>query len=237
MIRIGLISSVLAACLAVGTVQSSAAVILTAIEDNNVLKSASTTVQTNGVTFALKQASSDQSNARLGFLKFDLTGVTPADGDTATFSVDLGANASANDDFTLGLYALNAGTAGYNWTESAITYGNRPAPSSTTPLVDTALATLVGSPVAIPRSSPAGTEASFTIGNWDSFRQIDNTITFILLVTNQTSSTPSLTIAASENTNPALNPPTLTIAVPEPGSATLLLAAVVLLAGRGRRAA
>lgn len=227
------IGGILSACLVFGAFPSRAAVILTATEDNNVLKSASTTTQTNGVTFQLKESSTAQSNARLGFIKFDLTGRTLADGDLATLTAELATTASATDDFTLRLYALNAGTAGYNWTESAITYANRPAPSATNPLIDTTLATLVGDPVSIPRSSPSGTDASFTFSNWDSYRQADDTLTLIFIISFQTSGSPSLTFASSETTT--LNPPTLTIDVPEPATAAYSLLALTLLAARRRR--
>lgn len=227
------IGGILSTCLVIGALPARAAVILTATEDNNVNKGQSTTVQTNGTTFQIKEATSGQANARLGFIKFDLTGRTLADGDVATFTAELASTASATDDFTVRLYALNAGTTGYDWAESTITYANRPAPTTATPLVDTSKATLVGEAVSIPRSSPSGTDASFTFSTWDSYRQSDNTMTLILLISFQSTSTPSLSFASSETTT--LNPPTLTIDVPEPTSAVFSLVALTLLAARRRQ--
>lgn len=227
------VGGILSICLMISALPVRAAVILTATEDNNVNKGQSTTIQTNGTTFQIKEASSGQSNARLGFIKFDLTGRTLADGDFATFTAELASTASATDDFTVRLYALNAGTTGYDWAESTITYANRPAPTTSTPLVDTGLATLVGDPVSIPRSSPSGTDASFIFSNWDNYRQSDDSMTLILLISFQTTSSPSLTFASSETTS--LNPPTLTIDVPEPTTAAFSLVALTLLAARRRQ--
>ena len=58
-------------------------------------------------------------------------------------------------------------------------------------------------------------------------------MTLIVVVTNQTSGTPSLNLASSESTTPGAAP-TLTI-IPEPGSASLALLASLGLIGRRRR--
>jgi hypothetical protein len=201
------------------------AVTLTAAQDNNVLKSAATTVQADGATFTVKEATTGQGNARLGYLKFDLTGVTPGvDGNSATFTASTTGAATA--DFTLRAYALNSGVTGYDWSETGITYNNRPAFNNTAnPLVNTAEVTQVGPDFTLTNTSVAGSQTSFTFTDWDTFRQVDNTMSLLLLVTTQSNNGPTLSFASSENGNAALRP-TLMISdtVPEPASAVLVAA-------------
>jgi hypothetical protein len=202
---------------------------LTAVEDNFVLKSVPTTVQTNGTTLTLKVASASQSNARIAFLKFDVSSV-PSIADPLTFTAT--ATGAFTADATLRLFALNAGAAGFNWSEDTITYANRPAPSDAGVLVDTALATSVGSSVTIPTGTAAGAKASFSFSGIDSFRQSDGTLTLIFLVSSQSSSTPSFAFASSENSDPTAVP---TLTVPEPATCALAATGALGLLLRRRR--
>jgi hypothetical protein len=204
-------------------------------DDNNVLKSAADTPQPNGATFTLKVASTSQSNARIGFLKFDLTDY-PSITDPVTFTATISGATTA--DFTLQLYGLLASDpapTGYDWTESLLTYNNRPAPNNTSGvLVDTALTPRLASDqtVTILSGSPAGTSASFTFNGLEGLRQSDDTATLILLVSSQSSNTPSLGINSSEATS---GKPTLAINAPEPASIGLLVVGAAGMLARRRR--
>src|SRR4051812_42198202 len=90
--------AVVTALLVIASARAQAAVTLIATEDNNVLKSAGTSVQGTGneTTFALKESSTSQSNAREGFIKFNLSTLTVGDGDNGilTFTTSGAAGAS-----------------------------------------------------------------------------------------------------------------------------------------------
>lgn len=197
-------------------------------DDNIVLKSVPDTVQTNGTTLPLKVASTSQTNARIAFMKFDLSGI-PSIADPVTFTATL--NSAAGTDFTLRLFGLNAGASGSGWTEDTITYTNRPAASSSGFLVDTTQATQVGGNVSIPNGTAGGTTASFTFSGMEDYRQPDNSATLILLVSAQSSNTPSLTFNSSEA---ASGQPTLTV-TPEPATVSLLAIAGMAVLARRRR--
>jgi hypothetical protein len=212
------------------------ATLLNPTDDNKVLRrtvSQGDTVQPNGTSFALKVASTGQSNARIGYLKFDLSSFASIT-DPVTFTVT--SNATATADFTLQLYGLLSGDpTGFNWTEDTITYNNRPAYNDTSGvLVDTTLAPRLATnqTVTIPNNSLAGTSASFTFSGLENLRQSDNTATLILLVSSQSSNTPSLGINSSEA---ATGQPTLDVTVPEPASVGLLAVGAVASLARRRR--
>ena len=212
---------------------SASALTLTAIDDANTLRSAPTVNQGGGGTsVGLKQATTAQANSRTGFFKFNLAGVLPTAGDTATFTFSLGSSATA--DFGLRVFALKADVAGYDWSEDTITWNSSPGLDSSTDanfFLDPADVTLLRS-LDVISGSPAGTKFSTTLADWDSFRQADATLTLILLAATQSNASPSLAVASSENGTVA-NRPTLTI-VPEPGS-TLLLATGLMAFARRRR--
>ncbi len=225
-------SAVLAAFYAVVALgpRAQAAVTLIATEDNNVLKSAGTTVQGTGneVTFNLKESSTAQSNAREGFIKFNLSTLLPADNDgLLTFTT----SGAAGTSYTLRAYGLKSGAAGFNWAENTITYNTRPAPSTTGTLVDTTLATALGSDVAVANAAPSGTKVSFPISGLSNYRQTDDSMTVILVVTSQTSGTPSFLFGSSEAADQTTAP---TLVVPEPTSVVAMLGAATTLLLRRR---
>jgi hypothetical protein len=209
------------------------ATLLIPTDDNNVLRSQGDTVQPNGTSFALKVASTGQSNARIGYLKFNLSSFGSIT-DPVTFTATT--NAAATADFTLQLYGLLSGDpTGFNWTEDTITYNNRPAFNNTSGvLIDTAIAPRLATnqTVTIPTGSAAGTAASFTFSGLENLRQSDNTATLILIVSAQSSNTPSLGINSSEA---ASGQPTLDVTVPEPATIGLLAIGGVATLARRRR--
>lgn len=218
-----------AACFCVGTAGVRAQT-LTSTEDNNVLKSAATTVQGNGATFTLKVASTSQTNARLGYLKFNLL-AAPSITDPVTFTATSTTAATAN--FTFRLFALNAGAANFNWAEDTITYMSRPAPSDAGALVDTAAATQVGTDQTMATGTAAGTKVSFSFSGLNNFRQSDNTATLIFIISAQDNSGPTMAFASSEATD-TTTVPTVTI-VPEPATAVVLAGTPFALLLRRRR--
>lgn len=209
------------------------AALLTAIEDNNVHRNAPTTVQGGGngssSTFVIKHASTSQTNARIGYVKFNLSSLTAADGDDATFTVTLASTTTTT--YTLRAFALKSGAANYNWSESAITYENRPAYSelNTLHLLNSADVTAVGGAPFLESGVASGTPVSFSFSGLSAFKQTDDTVTFILLNSTQGNGEPSLSISSSEGAAP----PTLTV-VPEPGVVSLLGIGVVGLLARRR---
>ena len=208
---------------------SSGAVTLTATEDNNVLRSAATTVQNSSgtaSTFAIKETTDGQTNSRIGYLKFDLTGVSPSEGVNATFSVTLAS--SAGTSFNLRTYALDSGASGFGWTEGGITWNNRPgfSSSATGNFVDPATTTLVSSDVPVSNGTSAGVTISFDVLNWNNFRQSDESLTLILLARSQSNQNPSLSINSSEATTASLRPQ---LSIPEPSSAILVAIGSLLM--------
>lgn len=217
---------------------------LIAIEDNNVLKNQG--VQGTGgeaTTFLLKRALTTESNARIGYLKFDLSSIAESALNEGTFTITNTAVAAVSGTpitGTLRAYALNAGVAGFNWSEDAITYANRPAFNDTSPpLVNTAQVTAVGADINIDSlngNAAAGSNYSFTFANLENFRQPDNTLTFIVLITTQSNSTPNFNFASSEHSNEAIRPRLTVTAIPEPTAFGLLgLGIAGVFAWRRRR--
>lgn len=207
------------------------ATILTATEDNFILRSAATTVQTPDLTaLALKEATDVQTNSRTAYIKFDLTGVLPAEGDTATFTAFT--TGSAGTTFTLQLYALNAGVTGFDWAEETITWNNSPAVSTVSAdfYLDPAKTTALGSPFVLASGAGTNTPLSVTFSGWDSFRQADDSLTLLLVVTDQINGAPTLSVASSESTT--ITPPQLSI--PEPAGVALLGLGASLVLGRRR---
>jgi hypothetical protein len=138
--------------------------------------------------------------------------------------------------FNLRVYALNAGTTGYDWNENTITWNTSPAVSSNTATfyLDQSLPapiTQVGS-FDVANSTPVGTQFNVAFSNWSSFVQADNSLTLIVVVTNQSNGTPSLTFASSESLTPGTQP---LLTIPEPGSAMLTAIASLAVIGRRRR--
>jgi hypothetical protein len=180
----------------------------------------------------VKVANTGQTNARLAYYKFDLTTATIADGVNATFGV--GTTASATADFTLRLYALNAGDPDFNWTQETLTYNNRPAfNDSSNPLLNLTKVTQLGTDFTVTNGAGAGTTISFAVPNWNSFRQSDDSLSLVLVVTSQSNNAPSLSVGASENTI-AARTPQLTI-VPEPAGLAVAAIGTGLLMARRRR--
>jgi hypothetical protein len=207
---------------------------LIATDDNNVLKSAAGTTQPNGTTINLKESSTSQSNARLGFIKFDLSSIAVSAFNEGSFTVTSADVAGAG--YTLRAYALNAGSAGFNWTESTITYTNRPALNNTTnPLVDTTKATAVGADIIVANSTALGTDMTFSFANLENYRQADDTLTFILLVTSQSATGPSFLFASSESVNQLIAPRLTVTAIPEPASIGLVGLCLLGVLVRSRR--
>ncbi len=209
---------------------------LTATEDSYTFKAAPTLVQegTIATTLSGKEATSLQGNSRTMFIKFSLAGLVPAADDSATLGLTTGATVGTN--FTLQVYAVNAGTTGFNWTEGNLTWNTSPAlgPAATN-YIDPTKATALGGTFLIANATAAGTLFTVPFNGWNSYRQADDSITFIAVVTNQVSATPSLSIASAENGSIA--GPQLTV-VPESGHAALFGAGLLtLLSARRRRLA
>lgn len=206
--------------------------VLVATEDNNTLRSAPEAVQTNGTSVLFKQASSTQSNSRTGFFKFDAAGLSEAvDGNTATLSLTLSVAAPTN--FTLAVYVLNAGEVGYDWTEGTLTWNNSPGRSTTSTdyYLDPSGVQLVQSGISVPNGTSVGSKVTVSLTNWSTYLQDDDSLTFIVVATDQGTGTPHLSLASSEHATGAYRP-TLTI-VPEPGSLALVgLGALAVLRRR-----
>lgn len=178
-----------------------------------------------------KEAVTAQGNARIIYMKFDLSTATVAgDGNQATFTINSLEAAETTYDFSL--FALNAGTSGFGWSESTITWNTRPGASASQPYISSpGSATFLGD-FDLVNNAPIGS-FSVSFANWDSFRQTDNTMTLILVATSQGSTSPSMSFASSEHQTVA--GPTLNI-VPEPGRAVLLLLGAFGLVSVRRRA-
>lgn len=213
--------------------------LLTAIADNHVLKSAATTVQANGGSdpeFILKVASTTQGNARLGYLKFDLSSIAESALNEGTFTIT--STLANTTPYTLQVYALKAGDANYNWSESSITYDSRPANNnSSDPLIDLAKVTQVGTSISVSNNTAAGTDFTFSFADLENYRQTDDTLTLIALVSAQSTTGPQFTFASSENTNAAIRPRLTVTAIPEPSAFGLLGLGIAGVFVRRRRRA
>jgi len=219
----------------VGVSASAEGAVLIPTQDNNTLRNnGGDDVQPfDATSLALKEATSDQVNSRTAFLKFDTTSVSVgADGNQATLT--LTTSAVSGTLFNMRVYALNAGVVGYDWNENEITWVTSPAVSTNTDdfYLQPSLITQLGS-FDIANGAASGSKYNVPFSDWNNFVQADNSMTLIVVVTNQTSGTPSLNLASSESTTPGA-PPLLTI-IPEPGSASLALLTGILLLCRHRR--
>lgn len=206
--------------LLLGSVRAHGALVAT--DDNYVRKNQGLQGTGSETTFELKEASTSQTNARFAFLKFDLSSILESALNEGSFTVTSTVSASTN--YTLKAFALNDSAPGYNWSEGSITYANRPAPSNSANLVDTTLATAIGSEILVSglnSNTAAGTKYSFSFADLENFRQPDDTITFILLVTTQSNTTPSFSFASSENGTIANRPSLEVTAIPEPATTAL----------------
>jgi len=215
--------------------RTSAAVVFGATEDNNVFRGQATTVQPNGTNFSLKEASSDQTNSRIGYLKFDLSTLTDDDGDEGVLTVAT-AGATTTTNFVVAVFGLVADAPLSDWTETGITWNSRPAAansSASTNYLDPTYATALHQ-LTIPSGTAANTPFSFAVPNVKNFRQTDGSVTLMLVVTDQGNGTPSLAIHSSETTT-ADAAPTLSVSVPEPGALGAVGLAAVLLGRRRRR--
>lgn len=209
--------------------------VLIPTHDNNTLRNnGGDDVQPfDATSLALKEATSDQVNSRTAFLKFDTTPVSVGvDGNQATLT--LTTSAVSGTLFNMQVYALNAGVAGYDWNENEITWVTSPAVSTNTNdfYLQPSLITQLGS-FDIANGAAVGSKYNVTFSDWNNFVQVDGSMTLIVVVTNQSSGTPSLSLASSESTTPGAAP-TLTI-IPEPGSVSLVLLTSLALIGRRRR--
>ncbi len=210
------------------------AAVLTPLEDNSVNRGANTTVQHNSGSddfFFLKEAADNQSNTRRTYFKFNMAGLTPgADGADATFTVTT--TGSFATYFDLRLFALNPTTtiASYQWKEDEITWNNAPgrdnATQSTFYLNQTQTTGMTSTSTRLASSAAVGTQLTFSLTNWSQFLQPDETLTLILVSTDQGTGSLTLSMASSEHANSEYRPQLVT--VPEPGTAML-----VALAGAG----
>ena len=199
--------------------------IITASEDNFVLRSGTgpTTPQGTGneTTFTLKESNFLQTNARIGYLKFDLSSIAESILNQGVISFT--STGTASTPYTLRAYVLNAGISGYDWTESTITYNNRPAFNNTSdPLVNLSSVTAVGVDINVALNTPSSTTHSFAFTNLENYRQVDDTMTFIVMITDQDNGSPSFTFASSEHATAAIRPRLEITAVPEPTTLGLL---------------
>jgi|GEM_PF-6661214 len=211
---------------------TSAAVTLTSVEDNYVFYQSGGTgaglVQGNGGADGSLQGKGPaptQGNARTMYFKFDTSSATPADGNLATLT--LTASSTVTAEFSLALFALNQDATGFDWSENAITWNNSPGLGITTDpyMLDPSATTSLGSFPTLLNNSSAGTSISFTFENWQDYVQSDGTLTLIAVVVSQSSATPAVLIASSENGDADYRPE-LFISVPEPGRVLLLLTAI-----------
>ncbi|MEZ0268505.1 MAG: DNRLRE domain-containing protein [Phycisphaerae bacterium] len=213
--------------------RTSAAVVFDAIEDNNVFRGQATTVQTNGTNFSLKEASSDQTNTRIGYLKFDLSTLTDDDGDNGVLTVTTAG--ATTTEFVVAVFALVADAPLSDWTESGVTWNSRPAVANSSPstnYLDPTYATALHE-LTIPSGTATNTPFSFAIPDVKNFRQDDGSVTLMVVVTDQLSGTPSLAFHSSETTT-AGAAPALSVSVPEPGALGAVGLAAALI-GRRRR--
>jgi hypothetical protein len=224
-LRVALIAAGACSAIAVSPVEGA---LLTATEDNFVWKGGADTTPTTGTTLTVKVASETQTNARFAYLKFNLSSLLPEDGNNATFSITTSGDTTTS--YTFRAFALNAGEAGFNWTEGGITYNNRPAFLTTGFLIDPAKTTALDAPVAIPTATAGGTTVSFSFSGLSDYRQTDGTMTVIFLASAQGGTGPQQLFFSSEGTTP----PTLN--VPEPAMMSVLaVGAMGLLARRRQR--
>lgn len=219
--------------ISLAAVSGANAALLQPVHDNNVNRGAADTVQADGTTVVLKESSTSQTNARLGYLKFDLASLVPADGNDATLTITT--TSATTTPFVLQAFALNAGQTGFDWTETAITYNNRPAFSTTGNLLLTTGVTKIGDDFNLPSGSAAGVQVPFSFSNLSSFAQADNTLTLIVIVQDQVDGGPTLSFASSENATTTIRPSLSVAPVPEPGGLALLAVAAAALLRRGAR--
>ncbi|MGE9267877.1 MAG: DNRLRE domain-containing protein [Verrucomicrobiales bacterium] len=222
-------------CLGVLALSSQAAVILSATEDNNVLWSAPNTVQQSSGSadaLQLKGPYSSQGNTRTAYLKFALPTSGTAGLNQARLSLTVSSNPTTT--FDVRIYALNTGVAGSNWAENTITWNNSPGlgtgPGNLYGL-DPAKVTALGDFSQITSGTNLGDTRSLLFSDWENYRQADDAITLIAVVTGQGSATPGLNFASSEHAT--LEGPTLEL-IPEPSAAMLALCSLSGLLRRRR---
>ena len=188
-----------------------------AVEDNFVLDSSATTVQTNGDNLLVKFAT---ANRRKTWAKFDLAGkeVDSSVGGSITV-LYLGPSAGTVNG-TIEVRALNApytpgsGKLGTEWDETAITWNNAPGNASNNALDDcttTVLGTFNYSSSTTPTNSPITVPFTQALSN---FIQPDGSVTVILNGIAQNNVSPTINFASSENPN--FDGPTMNYSLPEP---------------------
>jgi hypothetical protein len=158
------------------------------------------------------------------YLRFDTTGLSgTATG--ASFALVFEAVSGTN---VLNVYGLLDSAPGQNWGESTITWNNAPGNDTTSDSGVTSAAVLLGTWVV----SGNGAQ-SFSSANLVNFVNADTDRQLTFILTNQTANT-NVQFGAKE-ANPGVYP-TLSVTVPEPASALILLAGAGSLAlGRRRR--
>lgn len=161
------------------------------------------------------------------YLRFDTTGLSgTATGASLTLSFEAVGGTSV-----LNVYGLTNGAVGQNWGESTITWNNAPANDIASNSGVTSDAVLLGT-----WTVSSNGAHSFTSTNLVNFvnADTDHQLTFIL-----TAQTPDVNVqfGAKESGANSANYPTLSVTIPEPASALILLAgAGSLVLGRRRRA-
>lgn len=233
--RFPAVSASLFAALVWGAAAISANGAVTLLEDNFVWLAGPDAVQTNGTSLTGKGPAPTQGNARTIYLKFDMSAATISDGIYANLALATTGTAGAN--FSLSLFALNDGAAGFNWTESTLTWNNSPGLGTGLYELDASKTTFVGDFTPLASGSASGTVISTYFSNWQDYVQSDGTLTLIAVVSSQSDAGPSIAFHSSESSSSALRPELTFNNVPEPGRLMLLAVGAVGLFLRRRRAA
>lgn len=232
--RLPAVSAPLLAALFIGLSALSCQGAVTLLEDNFVWRGGPDAVQTNGTSLTGKGPAPSQGNARTIYLKFDMSAATIADGIYANLALATTGTASAN--FTLSLFALNEGAAGFNWSETAITWNNSPGLGTGLYELDASKTTYLGDFTPLSTGNPSGTVISTYFSNWQDYVQSDGTLTLIAVVSAQSDAGPSIGFHSSESGSTALRPELTLNNVPEPGRIMLLAIGAAGLFMRRRRA-